>query len=227
MVRGYKEGYKSGNGYSGMMKGRTTDGVLTEFVRELRTDVGPRPFVTPYGLVMQAMEGEAPDPKVALADAERLAKRREFKQDRILALAERRRITLAEAWAASDIREVAEWRAGAHAGFAHAQFGERQTSGIYDPERDALWFSLLEAEHTRYLPWKEWAGAQRITRGGASLERLTHAVAVEGLGLFQAEGELRIRKDGRVLSLLRRSLHFYAVTAGRQTGEAPPVIEDA
>jgi hypothetical protein len=208
-------------------KPRAMDGVLTQVVRQLRTDVGPQPFVTPYGLVMQATNGNAPDPKLSILDAERLTRRRELKQDRIVALAERRRITLAEAWAASDIRDVVEWRAGAHAAYARAQFRERQTSSVYEPGEDAVWFSLLEAEHTRYLPWKEWAEAQRIATGGATLEGLTQAVAVEGLGLSQAEREMRIRKDGRVIALLRHSLHFYAVLAGRQAGDEPPTIEGA
>ncbi|MBR0653428.1 hypothetical protein GXW78_27545 [Roseomonas terrae] len=202
------------------------DGMLTEVVGQIDLAKGPRPFITPYGLVMQATGGEPPDPHRSVLDAERLASRRRLQQDRVVRLAEARRITLAEAWAASDLRDVAEWREGAHAAMARAQFGERQTSGVYEAGEEARWFSLLEAEHTRFIPWLDWAREQSISARRVTLAELTVAVVVHGLGLSQAGRDLRLRKDWNVLDLLRRSLHHYAVLAGRQAaGGNPPPIE--
>lgn len=159
------------------------------------------------------------DPDEAARAAEALARSREFRADRLLLLRDRRRITAAELRAAHEIALVAAWIAGGFAPLARTQFRERLAASTGEAE-GAMWWALLEAEHTRYAPWRAWAAGFPV-RPGATLDDLTRMVAVENLGVRQVARRLRMDQR-RVLALLRRSLHRYACLAGWQVGENPP-----
>lgn len=206
-------------------KGRAMDGMLTEFVREMRTDVGPRPFVTTQATVVHALKGDVPCPLTALLDAERLSSRRDLRADRLLALCERRRISRPEARAASEMRLIIEWEAGAMEPLARSQFRERLAASAYGGSGE-LWLATMEAEHARYAPWRAWARETRVNAQGTA-EDLTRRIVIDGQGLRQVEEDMRLRKDGRCLGWLRRSLHRYACLAGWQAGDEPPMIEMA
>lgn len=200
------------------------DGMLTKVVGEVRTDEGPRPFVTSEAMVTQALGAEVRSPLQRLLDAERQAKRRELLSDRLVALRDGRRITAAEARAGSEIRMVCEWQAGAMQPVARSQFRERLAASAYDSDGQ-LWLALIEIEHTRFAPWSEWAGAFAV-KPERSLKDLTVRVAVDGLGIRQVADDLRM--DGRrALALLRRALHRYCLSTGWQAGEHPPDVEAA
>jgi hypothetical protein len=117
---------------------------------------------------------------------------------------------------------VVEWQSGAFAPIARSQFRERLANDAY-AGGGGLWLSLLEVEHTRYAPWREWADAYPV-KVGKTLRDLTLMVVAEGLGIRQASDALRMN-HGRGHRLLRRSLHRYCVLAGWQVGDDPPSIE--
>jgi hypothetical protein len=205
-------------------KPHAMDGVLTQVVRQLRTDVGPQPFVTPQSMVVQVFGAEAPEPEKQLAAFEAWDKRRVLTRDSLAALRERRRITAAELRAGHEIEAVLGWQAGEHEPVTRTQFRERLADSAYCGD-GSLWLSLVEAEHTRYAPWKDWARAFPV-KVGATLEDLTLSIAVMGLGVRQASDALKMDQR-RVVALLRRSLHRYCTLAGWQAGDNPPVIETA
>ncbi|GGJ14070.1 hypothetical protein [Neoroseomonas lacus] len=203
-------------------KGKAMDGMLTKIVGHVRTDVGPRPFVTTQSMVVQVFGEAAPEPEKQLAAFEAWEKRRNLTRDSLAALRERRRITAAELRAGHEIEAVLGWQSGEHEPVTRTQFRERLADSAYSGD-GTLWLSLVEAEHTRFAPWKDWARAFAV-KPECTLEHLTILIAVMGRGLRQAADELRMDQR-RVLALLRRSLHRYCVHAGWQDGANPPTIE--
>lgn len=200
------------------------DGMLTKVIGQVRVDEGPQPFVTPEAMVTQALGSQARCPLQRLLDAERQAKRRELLSDRLVALCDGRRITAAEARAGSEIRMVCEWHAGAMQPVARSQFRERLAASAYDGDGQ-LWLALIEIDHTRFAPWREWASVFPV-KPEHSLKDLTLRVVVDGLGIRQVADDLHMH-NVRALKLLRRALHRYCAIAGWQNGEDPPAIEAA
>lgn len=198
------------------------DGMLTEIVGQLRTDVGPQPFVTPQSMVVQVFGQAAPEPEKQLAAFEAWEKKRNLTRDSLAALRERRRITASELRAGHEIEAVLGWQSGENEPVVRTQFRERLADSAYAGD-GTLWLSLVEAEHTRYAPWKAWARSFPV-KVDRTLEDLTVSIAVMGLGIRQASDALRM-DHRRVVALLRRSLHRYCTLAGWQEGENPPVIE--
>jgi hypothetical protein len=202
---------------------------LTDLVGEIDLAGEPAPFVMSDGMAaaILARRTSAPyDPERRLADAEAQAGRRLLLRDRLSALRERRQITAAEARAGREI-EIMEMRATAiDSPSVRTQLRERLASSTGHSLED-LWLLLMEAEVTRYGPWRDWAMAFPVQRRGqATMETLTRMVCTQGLGLGQVSDKLG-QDVRRTSALLRRSLHRYATLGGWQEGDNPPPIEAA
>lgn len=208
-----------------MSAGKTMDGMIPhERVGEVRLD-GPRPFTTTEAQVAQWVgTAKAGDADARLAAAEAWAKAQGVTRDKLSALRARRRITAHELRAGHEIGMVVEWQSGAHAPIVRSQFRERLADDAYGGG-GGLWLSLLEVEHTRYAPWREWADAYPV-RKDRTLRDLTLMLASQGLGIRKAADALGMDQR-RALALLRRSLHRYCVIAGWQNGDHPPVTDGA
>jgi hypothetical protein len=194
-----------------------------EAVRQIVLEDLPAPYVTTQAAVTQAMGEAAPDPVRALLDAEGMHRRRALRSDRLLGLHESRRITASELRAGSEMRMVAEWQAGAFQPIAQSVLRERLVSSAYDGDGQ-LWIALTEIEHTRYLPWLDWARTVQVAKAAeATIATLLRRVVIEGLGLRQVEADMHLR-NGKALGLLRAGLHRYAAIVGWQHGDAPPDI---
>lgn len=197
------------------------DGMSVMPKRQIVLEDLPASYVTSQASVVQAMGDAAPDPVRALLDAEGLHRRRALRADRLLGLHEARRITAPELRAGSEMRMVVEWQAGAFQPIAQSQLRERLVSSAYDGDGQ-LWLTLTEVEHTRYLPWLDWARAVQVAKAAeATMATLVRHVVIEGLGLRQVEQKMRMR-NGRALRCLRAGLHRYAAIAGWQAGDEPP-----
>lgn len=201
------------------------DGMVPHLVvGEVDRDAGPRPFVTTEAMVVQVLGAGVAKPERRLADAEAWERKRALTRDSLAALRERRRITAAELRAGHEIEAVLGWQSGEHEPVTRTQFRERLADSAYGGD-GLLWLALLEAEHTRYAPWKDWARAFPV-KPDRSLEDLTLLIVVMGRGLRQV-GDAWHMDQRRVLGLLRRSLHRYCVLAGWQAGDNPPPVETA
>jgi hypothetical protein len=192
--------------------------------RRIVLDEQPEPFVTTEAQVAQwAGTAAAGDADARLSAFEAWDRRRGKLRDTLAALRERRCITAHELRAGHEIAMVVEWQNGAHGPTVRSQFRERLAEDAYGSGGGGLWLSLLEVEHTRYAPWREWADAYPV-KPGKTLRDLTLLLASDGLGIRQASDALHMDQR-RALRLLRRSLHRYAVLAGWQSGDDPPVID--
>lgn len=191
--------------------------------RQIVLEDQPRPFVTTEAQVAQwAGTAAAGDADARLAAFEAWDRTRCLTRDTLAFLRERRRITAHELRAGHEIAMVAEWQGGAYAPIARSQFRERLAADAYGGS-GGLWLSLLEVEHTRFAPWREWADAFPVCMG-RTMRDLTMMLASDGLGIRQAANALRLDQR-RVLALLRRSLHRYCTLAGWQVGDNPPPCE--
>lgn len=180
-----------------------------------------RPWVTSVAQVRQVVPKH--DPEAALVEAEKLLAERLHVSDKLRGLHEQRRITTAEMCAAGEIGLMVEWieGLGGVVPVARQQFRERMASSTTDAA-ETSWLWKLELEHTRYQPWREWAQAYPVSAEG-SMETLTRLFVVAELGVRQVADTLRVDQR-RAERLLRRSLHRYAVLAGRQAGDSPPEL---
>lgn len=204
---------------------KAMDGMLTEVVSEIDPTQGPRPFVTTEAMVTQVSGASPRSPEARLQAFEEWERTRCLTRDTLAGLRERRRVTALEVRAGHEIAMVVEWRAGGvHAPIVRSQFRERLADDAYDGG-GTLWLSLLEIEHTRYAPWREWADAFPV-KPEITLRQLTLAIVADGFGIRQASDAMRMNHR-RAVALLRRSLHRYCVLAGWQGGENPPAIESA
>jgi len=197
---------------------------VTVAVAEISTEDGPQPWVCGDALAERAAllgplnqrgtGGQVPyDPGAALAAAERQARRRLLRADRLDVLHERLQITPAELRAGHEIAAIHRWRAGLGLPGVASQLGAMVDGAGPDAYGDA-WLAWIEAEHTRYAPWSAWAMAFQVKAAPAAfLADLTLLVAVEGLGLRQVAGRLAMDQR-RAHALLRRSLAWYAHHAG-------------
>jgi hypothetical protein len=193
--------------------------------RQIVLDDQPEPFVTTEAQVAQWVGTTAAgDADARLSAFEAWDRRRGKTRDTLAALRERRCITAHELRAGHEIAMVVEWQSGAHAPIVRSQFRERLAEDAYSGG-GGLWLSLLEVEHTRYAPWREWADAYPV-KAGKTLRDLTLLLAADGLGIRQAADAMHM-DHRRAKALLRRSLHRYATIAGWQHGDAPPPIEGA
>jgi hypothetical protein len=196
-----------------------------EAVRQIVLDEQPSAFVTTEAQVAQWVgTAAAGDADARLSAFEAWDRRRGKTRDTLAALRERRCITAHELRAGQEIAMVVEWQSGAHAPIVRSQFRERLAEDAYSGG-GGLWLSLLEVEHTRYAPWREWADAYPV-KPGKTLRDLTLLLASDGLGIRQAADAMRMDQR-RALALLRRSLHRYCIIAGWQVGEHPPVTDAA
>lgn len=183
---------------------------------------GPLPFVTSDGMAARAAgisDAQAYDAEGRVIRAERYAARRLLHGDRLLHLRERRQITAAEVRAGREIELLILSASCAGSPQARSQFRERLAETTGGAAAD-FWLVLMEAEALRYGPWQAWARAFPVTPN-ASLEDLTRLVVCDGFGVRQVAIKLGTHKR-RILGLLRRSLHRYAVLGGWQEGENPP-----
>jgi hypothetical protein len=189
--------------------------------RQIVLEDQPAPYVTTEAQVTpwRAAYGDA---NARLTAFEAWDRKRGLMRDTLVALRERRRITAHELRAGQEIAMVVEWQSGAFAPMARSQFRERLADDAY-AGGGGLWLSLLEVEHTRYAPWREWADAYPV-KVDKTLRDLTLMVVAEGLGIRQASDALRMDQR-RALGLVRRSLHRYCVVADWQVGDDPPSIE--
>jgi hypothetical protein len=200
-------------------------GAVVRMDRQIVLEDQPAPFVTTEAQVAQWVGAAAAgDADARLSAFEAWDRRRGLLRDTLAALRERRRITAHELRAGQEIAMVVEWQSGAFAPIVRSQFRERLADDAY-AGGGGLWLSLLEVEHTRYAPWREWADAYPV-KVGKTLRDLTLLVVADGLGIRQASDALRMDQR-RALRLLRRSLHRYCALAGWQMGEGPPSIETA
>jgi len=206
-------------------RAKPASGMLTEVVSEIDLSQGPRPFVTTEAMVTQVSGASPRSPEARLHAFEEWERTRCLTRDTLAGLRERRRVTALEVRAGHEIAMVVEWRAGGvHAPIVRSQFRERLADDAYDGG-GTLWLSLLEIEHTRYAPWREWADAFAV-KPQVSLRHLTLTIVADGLGVRQASDAMRMDQR-RAVGLLRRSLHRYCTLAGWQSGENPPDIESA
>lgn len=185
----------------------------------LHLDKETQPWVTSVAQVRQVVPDH--DPEAALRAVERLLAVRLHHAGKLRALRDSRRITGPELVAAHEIGIIVEWSESARsiAPMVRTQFRERLAGSTSDvPELTWLW--KLEASHTRYEPWKEWARGQAV-KGDATLADLTMLFVVEDLGVQQVADRMRMHRH-RALRLLRSSLHDYALRMGKQEGDAPP-----
>lgn len=198
---------------------------LTVPVAEVDVGEGPAPWVTPDAMAERALRRASGgrrglDVERAQDLAEAAAERRAAREpDKLIRLYHAGRLTAAELWAAHDLRDVVLWVSDPGAPQVRGQFRERlapSTDGGFDDR----WLGRIEAEHTRYLPWRAWARGFPVSRAGATLEDLTLLFVVEGLGLRQVRGRLRM-DERRALALLRRSLRHYAYLGGRADSPEP------
>lgn len=197
-------------------------GVLTEPVEPISVARLGRRHVTGDGMAMRAVGEESMvvfDPVGRVLEAQRLAARRKLHGDRLIHLRERRQITLGEMRAGREIQMLEMYFDGAGCPVVRSQFSERLAATTGRTAED-LWLELLEAEHTRYLPWHDWAKAFPV-KPVATMEVMTRFIVCQGLGVRQVAIQLGMDQR-RVLALLRRSLHRYAVLGGWQQGEHPP-----
>jgi hypothetical protein len=193
--------------------------------RQIVIDDEPVPFVTTDAQVAQWVgTAAAGDANARLSAFEAWERKRGLLRDTLAALRERRRITAHELRAGQEIAMVVEWQGGAFAPIVRSQFRERLADDAYGAG-GGLWLSLLEVEHTRYAPWREWADAYPV-KVGKTLRDLTLLLVADGLGIRQAADAMAMDQR-RALALLRRSLHRYCVIASWQVGDAPPEIETA
>lgn len=193
-------------------------------VRTLVIGEGPQPWVTPEAMVTQALGDRVASPDDRLTAFEVWDRQRMLRRDTLAFLRERRRITANERRAGSEIAMVCEWQGGDRQPIVRSQFRERLAEDA-SSGGGSLWLSVLDVEHTRFAPWKEWARAFPV-RGQVTLVELTLLMTVDGVGLRQLADRLAMDQR-RALGLLRRSLHRYCVIAGWQHGDNPPVTETA
>lgn len=187
----------------------------------LQLDEEARPWVTSLASVRQVVPDH--DPEAALRAVERLLRQRDRLAGKLRGLRDSRRITGPELVAAHEIGILIEWGQSvcSVAPMVRTQFRERLAGSTADvPELTWLW--KLEANHTRFEPWREWARTQQV-KADATLADLTVLFVVEDLGAEQVGLKLRMDRR-RALRLLRQSLHDYAVRMGKQEGDHPPSL---
>ena len=212
----------------GGMNGKPRIATVIEDDGERDVRAGPQPWVS------RAVREEAlPSPAYLRGELQRAAytaedgKRRRENRDTLLRLYDARRITRHELRAAHELLVIIAWSEELSAVLARSQLRERLAASTdgFGPG----WLSMLEAEHTRYIPWREWARDFQICADPeGTVEDLTRLVVVGEAGSPPRGVEpvaTRFRMGHvRCLAFLRRSLHWYAAKAGWTCGENPEPI---